>query len=236
MARRTGGTIQKVLLPVAGRPFIDHKLLGLAAEGVDQVLLLLGHGGDAVADHVGDGTNYGLRVRYLPDGEHLRGTGGAVHRAIPLLGETFWVTYGDTILSVPIATAETAFHASGRLGLMTVLQNRDAWDRSNVAVRSGLVVEYVKGAPPGTYPFIDYGMNLLASAAFDGFAADTAFDLGEVLQRLIAQEQLAAFPVGDRFWEIGSEAGYAETDAHLRSLGGPPGRVRGQPEPTVDER
>lgn len=218
MAGRTGGVIQKVLLPVAGRPFIDFKLLQLAAEGVEEVLLLLGHGGDEVAEHVGDGRQYGLELRCLPDGETLRGTGGAVRRAIPLLGETFWVTYGDTLLSVPMASAEAALHTSGRLGLMTVLENRDAWDRSNVAVRSGLVVEYVKGAPPGTCAFIDYGMNLLSRAAFDGFAADKVLDLGEVLQRLIARAELAAFPVRDRFWEIGSETGYAQTDAHLRAL------------------
>src|SRR5439155_117709 len=53
--------------------------------------------------------------------------------------------------------------------------------------------------------------------AFAPFAPGTAFDLAEVLQSLIAAGGLAAFEVEERFYEIGSEAGYLATDAYLRA-------------------
>jgi len=203
---------------VAGRPFIDFKLAQLAAGGVTRAVLLLGHGAEAIADHVGDGAAYGLHIDIVPDGEVLLGTGGAVRRSLPQLGEVFWVTYGDTYLSVPMAEVEEAFRRAGRPGLMTVFRNCDAWDASNVALREGLVAEYRKGAAPGTYEYIDYGMSILTAGAFAPFPPGTAFDLAEVLQSLIAAGELAAFGVQERFYEIGSEAGYLATDAYLRAI------------------
>ena len=226
MARRTGPRLPKALLEVAGRPFIDFKLDQLAAEGISRVVLLVGHGGDAIAEHVGDGTAYGLELSILPDGDELLGTGGAVRRAIGRLGDTFWVTYGDTYLSVPIARAEEAFRLSGRPALMCVLENRDAWDASNVALRGDLVVDYRKGAPPGTFGYIDYGMSILTDRAFAAFPEGVAFDLGKVMQALIAENGLTGFRIQERFYEIGSEAGFVETDAYLRSAPGPVGRER----------
>lgn len=217
MARRTGPRLPKALLAVAGRPFIDFKLAQLAAGGATRVVMLLGHGAEAIADHVGDGAAYGLHLDIVPDGEVLLGTGGAVRRALPQLGDVFWVTYGDTYLSVPMADVEQAFRRAGRQGLMTVFRNRDAWDSSNVALRAGLVAEYRKGAPPGTYEYIDYGMSILTASAFAPFPPGTAFDLAEALQSLIAPGELAAFEVEERFYEIGSEAGYLATDAYLRA-------------------
>ena len=217
MARRTGPRLPKALLEVAGRPFIDFKLEQLAAEGATRVVMLLGHGAEAIAEHVGDGAAYGLAIEILPDGEVLLGTGGAVLRALPQLGDIFWVTYGDTYLSVPMSEVEQTFAHAGRKGLMTVFRNRDAWDASNVALREGLVAEYRKGAPPGTYEYIDYGMSILTAGAFAPFPVGTAFDLGEVLQSLIAAGGLAAFEVAERFYEIGSEAGYLATDAYLQA-------------------
>src|SRR5439155_21778974 len=180
-------------------------------------VLLLGQGAEAIAVHVGDGATYGLHLEIVPDGEVLLGTGGAVRRGLPDLGDVFWVTYGDTYLTVPMAEVEEVFRRSGRQGLMTVFRNCDAWDASNVALREGLVAEYRKGAAPGTYEYIDYGMSILTAGAFAPFLPGTAFDLAEVLQSLIAAGELAAFEIEERFYEIGSEAGYLATDAHLRA-------------------
>jgi NDP-sugar pyrophosphorylase family protein len=226
MAKRTGPRLPKALLEVAGRPFIDFKLGQLAEEGATRVVMLLGHGAGAIAEHVGDGAAYGLDIEILHDGEALLGTGGAVRRALPLLGEAFWVTYGDTFLQVPMAEVEEAFRGCGRQGLMTVFKNADAWDASNVALREGLVAEYRKGAAPGTYEHIDYGMSILTAQAVAPFPEGTAFDLAAVLQALIAAGELAGFEVAERFYEVGSEAGFQETDRHLQGLGAA-GRLHG---------
>jgi NDP-sugar pyrophosphorylase family protein len=219
MARIAGEGMPKVLLPVAERPFLDFKLASLAEQGFERVVLLLGHGADRVIRHVGEGHTFGMDVTTIVDGPRLLGTGGAVRRALGHLGERFWVTYGDSYLRAPIAAAEEAFDRSGWAGLMTVLENRDAWDRSNVRIEDGRVVEYRKGAPPGSFTHIDYGLLLLDAGALRPWPDGEPFDLADVLGRLVDAGRLGAFEVAERFYEVGSPEGYREAERFLRTAG-----------------
>lgn len=220
----TGDTRPKVLVPVAGRLFIDWKLEELAGRGITDVLLLVGHHGDAIVEHVGDGSAFGVRTRYQADGETLLGTGGAIRRALSELPDAFWVTYGDSLLDVDLRAAEAAFTRSGRPALMTVWHNRDELGTSNALVRDGLVVGYSKHPPPAGAEHIDYGMLILTREAFAGSPTDESFDLSAVLSRLASAGELAAFEVHERFFEIGDPAALRETEVHVRTLtdGEPP--------------
>jgi histidinol-phosphate phosphatase family protein len=217
--RLTGPERSKMLLPVDGRPFIDFKLASLAAAGATDVVLLVGYGAASLRDHVGGGEDFGLRVTYHDEGEKLLGTGGAVARALPRLPDAFWVTYGDTLLDVPLSRVEALLGIHDVLGVMTTLENCDRWEPSNVDVEGGLVTAYEKGAPPGAYRWIDYGMLLLRRSAFAGFAADSTFDLGDVLRRLVARHRLSSFEVSERFHDVGTEESWRETDSWARESG-----------------
>ena len=214
----TGGTTPKAMIPVAGRPFIDHKLVGLARQGAKKVVLLVGHAADSLQQHVGDGSNYGLQIEFIRDGPQLLGTGGAIKAALPYLGDSFWVTYADTYLRFDVLEAEKRFVDSGRPGLMVVLKNEDRWDVSNARIDDGLVVEYVKSPPPGRFQYIDYGMSLFARTAFDECPAEQAFDLGSVIRGIIDGPGLAAYEAIERFYEIGTPEGFSETEAFFRSI------------------
>src|SRR5437588_535334 len=72
----------KALLPVAGRPFVDHQLEWLARHGVTRALLSIGYRGDMLRAHVGDGARFGLEVTYVDEGAELRGTAGALRLAL----------------------------------------------------------------------------------------------------------------------------------------------------------
>lgn len=214
IAAITGGSLPKALIPVAGAPFIDHKLGEARRLGADKVVLLLGHGADQIASHVGDGTRFGLDVVTVVDGPRLLGTGGALKRAVASLTERAWVTYGDTLLDPDLGAAEATAAQNSCAAVMTVLHNRDRWEPSNTSVRDGKVVAYGKGAPRGTHDYIDYGYLLLPTAVLQEID-DEVFDLSMVVERLIDARQLAAFTVTDRFHDIGTPEGLAETDAWL---------------------
>src|SRR5436190_5665196 len=95
-------TIPKALVEVAGRPFIDHQLDLLRRNGMRRIVMCLGYRGEQVQRHVGDGADRGMEVTYSYDGEKLMGTGGAVRRAMDagLLGDVFWVMYGDSYMDI----------------------------------------------------------------------------------------------------------------------------------------
>ena len=209
--------IPKSLLPVAGQPFLAHQLKLLKDQGVERVVLCVGHLGEMIQREFGDGHAAGLHLDYSFDGPALRGTGGALQQALPLLGDTFFVLYGDSYLPVPFQPIADFFQQSGREGLMTVYENQGRWDTSNVWFADGQIKVYDKRNRLPPMHHIDYGLSLFRASAFAGFPEDAPFDLAEVMQRLLARGQLAGFEVHERFYEIGSPAGLAELEERLRT-------------------
>lgn len=211
-------TIPKAMVEVAGRPFISHQLDYLKEQGASEVVICIGHLGEMIEAEVGDGATFGLKVSYSQDGNRLLGTGGALKQALPLLGETFFVLYGDSFLPIDFAAVEKDFIASGKPALMTVLKNGDRWDKSNVMYRDRQLVEYNKLQTRPEMEYIDYGLSIVRREIFDGTPDQEPFDLADIYHRLSINGQLAGHEVHQRFYEIGSFEGLKETEAYLATL------------------
>ena len=148
----------------------------------------------------------------ISEGPTLLGPAARIAAALGQLPESFWVTYGDTFLDVADGRrSSSASTPSGAAGLMTVLRNEDRWQPSNVDVVDGLVTAYAKGAPAGTYRYIDYGLLLFRREAFAGIGAGATADLSDVLGPLIQSRSLAAFEVTEPFHDIGTPAAVEAT-------------------------
>jgi NDP-sugar pyrophosphorylase family protein len=207
--------IPKALLPVAGRPFVEHQLALLRSQGYGEVVVCAGYLGEMLERHLGDGARWGMEIRYSFDGPQLLGTGGALRRALPKLGAAFFVLYGDSYLPCDFRAVEQAFVSSGLPALMTVFHNQGRWDTSNVVFRDGRILRYDKRDRSAEMQHIDYGLGALRSAALERYPEGSALDLAEVYAELAAQERLAGLEVSQRFYEIGSAAGLAETERFL---------------------
>ena len=200
--------LPKALVDVAGRPFLEYQLELLRVGGISEIVLCVGYLGSLVERTIGHGSRLGLSIRYSDDGPEPLGTAGAVRNALPLLGESFLVTYGDTLLTVDHLAVARAHATSGLPALMTVLENKNSLAPSNAVVDRGLVVAYGKTPPPPDARWIDYGLLGFARAAIE-YSTDAGLE--PVLATLADERQLAAYEVGERFYEIGDEAGLAET-------------------------
>jgi N-acetyl-alpha-D-muramate 1-phosphate uridylyltransferase len=207
----------KCLLDVAGRPFIHHQLLQLRGQGVRRVILCVGYLSERVLEAVGDGSKFDLEVVYSFDGPDLRGTAGAVKRALPLLGPAFFVLYGDSFLRCSYAAIQQAFEAAGKLAMMTIFRNEGLWDASNVEYHDGRIINYDKNHHTAAMQYIDYGLGVWNHRAFNAVLETGSYDLAEVSKAMLLQGELAAFEVTERFYEIGSMSGLEETRKYLAS-------------------
>jgi len=207
--------LPKSLLTVAGRPFIFHQLELLHRQGIERVVLCLGHMGDQIRAVVDAAVAPGLSVGYSFDGARLLGTGGALRHALPLLGEEFFVLNGDSYLPCSLPRIQTAYRAARRPALMTVMRNDNRWDRSNVRFTDGKLLSYDKRAPQPDMSHIDFGVSVLSSAVFAPYAEGSVIDLADILHDLAVRGELAAFEVAERFYEIGSLQGLEDTEQFL---------------------
>ncbi|HET7535314.1 MAG TPA: sugar phosphate nucleotidyltransferase, partial [Candidatus Didemnitutus sp.] len=136
--------IPKLLVEVAGEPFFSHQLRLLKSSGLTKLVLCVGYRGEMIAEQYGDGSEWGVKIDYSFDGEKLLGTGGALVRALPKLGDAFYVLYGDSYLPIDYQAVGRHFLAANRAGLMTVFENHERYDTSNVWFENGLIRVYDK--------------------------------------------------------------------------------------------
>jgi N-acetyl-alpha-D-muramate 1-phosphate uridylyltransferase len=206
----------KSLVEVLGEPFLAHQLRLLKASGIERVVLCTGHYGENLRDYTGDGKRFGLTVDYSFDGPVLLGTGGAIRQALPLLGSEFFVLYGDSYLPCDYQAIANRFHRSEKQALMSVFQNEGQWDSSNVEMSDeGTILAYDKKNPNPRMRHIDYGLGAFCSSAFSRMPANERFDLADLYGQLLADGELCAYPVDQRFYEIGSLEGIKELTTFL---------------------
>jgi NDP-sugar pyrophosphorylase family protein len=210
--------IPKALVKVADEPFLAHQLRLLHAQGIRQVVLCVGYLGEMIEAQFGNGAAYGMNLRYSFDGPRLLGTGGALKRALPALGDLFFVIYGDSYLPTNYAKVAQAFLGCGKPAMMTVFKNRHRWDTSNIEFDGKEIIRYDKTNPDKTMEYIDYGLSIFRSETFANCPSDSdkPFELAQFYPNLIIRNQLAGFEVKERFYEIGSPDGLAELDCLLR--------------------
>ncbi|HXC44310.1 MAG TPA: nucleotidyltransferase family protein [Candidatus Dormibacteraeota bacterium] len=219
LATRLGpmtATMPKSLIPIDEEPFVVHQLRLLKSSGIQHVILCVGHMGEMIEQAIGDGRAYEMKVDYSSDGATLLGTAGATRGALPKLGKSFFVMYGDSYLPCDYAAVEREFLRSGKPGLMTVFRNNGQWDASNVEFAEGRILTYSKKNKTPRMRYIDYGLGVFQAEAFTRTSAP---DLADVYADLLQSDELAAMEVHERFYEIGSPAGLQEMSILLSRRG-----------------
>jgi NDP-sugar pyrophosphorylase family protein len=206
--------VAKSMIEINGKPFISYQLETLKNNGFTDVCVCVGYLGDQIVDFV-SGKDFGLKITFAYDGEHLLGTGGSIKKTLPLLGDNFFVIYGDSYLDINYQSIQQKFIDNKKLALMTVYKNDGKFDKSNVEYKDGKILSYSKENTKNMM-HIDYGVSIFNQHAFDGFAEEK-FDLKEVFLKMLKQKQLASYVAKNRFYEIGSFSGISELNEYLKN-------------------
>ena len=208
----------KVLIDVAGKPFISRQLNYLSDQGIKDIVICTAHLGEQIKNYIGNGSKYNLNVSYSDDRDRLLGTGGSIKKACQILGEHFFILYGDSFLPVNFSLVEKAYFQEKKPALMTVLKNKERWDKSNAYFKDKCV-KYNKKKPQKNMDYIDYGLNIVKNSIFSDFPSNEVFDLADVFENLSNKSLLAGFEIYDRFYEIGSINGLNDTIEFFKKNG-----------------
>jgi D,D-heptose 1,7-bisphosphate phosphatase len=95
------GDSPKVLVPVGGKPVLQHQMELAAGAGIEEASIFAGHLAAKIRDFVGDGSRFGLKARIFTEDAPL-GTAGAILQSLDLLPEHFFVVYGDLMMAVDL--------------------------------------------------------------------------------------------------------------------------------------
>jgi len=208
-------SIPKSLISIQNKPFIVHQIEYLQSQGIVDVVICVGNLGKLIQTEVGDGSRYGLNIKYSFDGDSLLGTGGCVKKASSLIKGDFFVLYGDSYLPINYKEVLNSFSKSKKLALMTVFRNDNKLDRSNVIFSKGEIIKYDKLALDKNMLHIDYGLSIMSTEIFLRYNLSSPFDLSKIFTKLLEEKELTGHEVFTRFYEIGSHLGIKDLESYF---------------------
>lgn len=216
----------KAAVPVAGVPLIRRQLRALAGADVGDVVVNLHHRPETVAAVVGEGAALGCRVRYSWE-RRVLGSAGGPRRALPLLGDRFFIVNADTLCAVDFGELLDRHRASGAVATLAVTVHPAPRRYGGVlADPGGRVAGF---APAGAAaraggPWHFVGVQVVEAAVFrdlpDGVPAATVGGLYDTL--LAAGRPMVVHEVPGPFHDIGTPADYASTVQAVAAAEGRP--------------
>ncbi len=210
----------KSMVKIRGKPFLEYQLELLRRNGVHNIILCIGYQGNQIEDYFRDGKNFGVNMVYSYEREGLLGTAGALKNAESLLEDRIFVMYGDSYLFLNFAEVMSYFRKFNKLGLMVVYKNYDRYDKSNVVIEGNRVKQYSKKEKTADMVYIDYGASILSKKALELIPENRAYSLEELFGGLIDKEELLAYEIKERFYQIGSLTGLEEFKKYIWQTGG----------------
>jgi len=206
----TTKTIPKSLVMIGDTPFISYQLDLLYRKGITDVVLCVGKFGNMIEDYVGDGSFWGLRVKYsYEDEDYPLGTGGAIKNALDLLPDKFMITYGDSFLDINYNRIVSKFHKNKKPMLITIYKNNNIGDKSNILYKNRKILNYDKNNPTSDMKHIDCGLIVVKKSVFDDYP-NNKFDLSSVVSDLVIEGCVSSYVSQTQFYEIGSKEGIKE--------------------------
>ena len=207
----------KPLLAVGGRPMIEWHLLALAAAGVQEVVINTAWLEDQFPATLGDGRRFGLRLHYSMEGRDHGGaleTAGAIAKALPLLGDCFWLVSGD------IVAPGFAFDAAAARRFASGTDDAHLWLVPNPDFHTAGDFDWVDGRlqrPPAGQqrPWTYANLALVRRTLVDGIRGGERAALGPLLFASAAAGRLGGELLRGPWHNVGTPAQLAAVDLDL---------------------
>ncbi|MDQ4041220.1 MAG: NDP-sugar synthase [Actinomycetota bacterium] len=218
-------SVPKPVVPLVDRPFLAYMLEWLRSHGVEDVVLSMGYLSTAVRNVLGDGSAWGLRLRYVEEPDP-RGTAGALKYAEPLLEERFFMLNGDVLTDIDLGAQLAQHEATGAKGTLALVPVDDPSAYGLVRLQEdGAVREFVEKPPADQIDtnLISAGAYVLERSVLDLIEPDRNVSIEREIWPALVGDGLYGFPARDAYWlDIGTPETYLRGTFDLLQ-----GKVRG---------
>lgn len=192
----------KPMIPILGKPFLHYIIENLRENGITDIILLVGYLHDKIENYFGDGSRFGVRIRYSNSGIKAD-TGTRIRSALPLLQNNILLLYGDNFWPLHLRELEWYLHAKKVIALVTVYGNRDNYTKNNIVVSdNGIVTAYDKTRKDKNLSGVDIGYFILPKTALKKIPKTNVSFEATILPELIKKKQLVGYVTHHKYYGL----------------------------------
>jgi len=206
--------VPKPMLRIGDRPLLEIIIGQLRDAGITQVKVTAHHKPEKIAEHFGDGKEFGVELSYVEEDRPLGTVGGLGLMA--RLEQTTLVMNGDILTQVDFR-AMLAYHREHQAELTVAVRHYDVEVPYGVVECEGAVVRRLSEKPVFGF-FVNAGIYLLEPSVHALIPAGTRFDMTDLIQRMLDQGRaVASFPIREYWLDIGERAEYEQAEQDVRA-------------------
>lgn len=208
-------TNPKPMIEVAGVPFLEHLILQIKSFGIRRVLCLLGYLPEKIMDYFGDGSAFGVEIKYSVT-PTAYDTGSRLRATIDELDDEFLLMYCDNYAPIDFSAAERSFHDSDSLIQITVYANEDGYTKDNLIAENNRVIVYDKTRKSENLHGVDIGYAFVKREVLERIPDENVNFEATVYPGVVAEGRMGAYLTRHRYYSIGSWERMALTEEFFR--------------------
>lgn len=206
--------LPKPMLPIGGRPLMEHIIEHLREAGIRHVKVSTNYKARKIIEHFGNGEAFGVDLQYVNEDEPL-GTGGALGLMSPP-NETQLVINGDILTQVDLR-AMLAFHQEYAAEMTVAVQRYEMQVPYGVIECEGAHIISVKEKPQVKF-LVNAGMYLLEPSAYQFIPNGQSFNMTDLVRWLLdAGRPVIGFPIREYWMDVGQHHDYAQAQADMQN-------------------
>lgn len=210
--------IPKPLLPIGKKPLLQYQVELLKRHNVQEIWILTGYLGDKIQEYFGDGSKFGVYIKYIHQPQKEIGTGHALSLAKEAIGNVpFFVLYGDVLVDIDLDDLCSYHVQGGAVGTVALTSIKSPSFYGVAHVRGEKIVEFEEKPRQDVSHVISAGIFCFAPEIFEYLKGDEDLHLEkDVFPRLAKEGKLAGYSFEGQWFDIGNKETYERAKKEWR--------------------
>ena len=202
----------KPLLPVGGKPILQHIIENLHDEGFSDIVLAINYLGQQIESYFQDGSDFGVRIRYVKE-DHALGTAGALSLLQDPISAPIVVMNGDLVLAASVGRM-VDYHLDKQATITVGAKVVETTIPFGVLSTRGLVIDGIEEKPTHR-DLVNAGVYVLNSEAFASLSPDHVIDMPELIMENVDEGKVVAYPMHETWADLGHPVDFTRANELL---------------------
>lgn len=209
--------IPKPLVPIHGKPILEHTIKQLSKHGVKNIIISVGYKAQQIMECFGDGSRWKLKISYIVESEPL-GTGGAVKKAALGLQKSFLLVWGDNLMDVNYSQMKKEFYENHATIMMALTHREDVENFGVAKLEKNKIVAFIEKPKRGDAPstFINAGAFVLDPSCLRILPEGRSSIEKDCFEKLALLGEISAFIHSGQWFPTDTLEKYYHANAYFR--------------------